>query len=329
MSLAVRHPPTAIPALAKACARERWLALACSLAVAASYVLIAGLDGALGVPRNDDWGYYRTAFDVLHQGWFAPDPFTRTMLVGQVLLAQPILAVFGTTILPLQVFGAVLAAVGLWACYLVVRHFLPIGWAAFSVACLALGPIYGALAPTFMSDGWSFALQSLALLAGVRALTMHRRPLAWLGLSLALAFAAFSVREYAVAAPVAVLGCFLLSRGLLRRRRGQGTDAARVRRERVGAVALGLAWLLCAGTLYVWRAQLDRSRCSAHHALDCPWPHRRPRRVHLRSPDRAGGAALLAMASHTVDVAPMGGAGDGPGARRAPRLHQLQPHPDR
>lgn len=256
MSLAVRHPPTAIPALAKACARERWLTLACSLAVAATYVLIAGLDGALGVPRNDDWGYYRTAFDVLHQGWFAPDPFTRTMLVGQVLLAQPILAVFGTTILPLQVFGAVLAAVGLWACYLVVRHFLPIGWAAFSVACLALGPIYGALAPTFMSDGWSFALQSLALLAGVRALTVNRRPLAWLALSLALAFAAFSVREYAVAAPVAVLGCFLLSRGLLRRRRGQGTDAVRVRRERVGAVALGLAWLLCAGTLYVWRAQL-------------------------------------------------------------------------
>ncbi|GAA2742189.1 hypothetical protein GCM10009868_11200 [Terrabacter aerolatus] len=257
MSLAVRHPPRAVPVLAKISARERRVAVACSLAVAATYVLIAGLDGALGVPRNDDWGYYRTAFDVLHQGWFAPDPFTRTMLVGQVLLAQPLLAVFGSAIVPLQIFGALFAAVGLWASYLVVRHFLPVGWAAFSVGCLALGPIYGSLAPTFMSDAPSFALQSLALLAGVTALSATRRPLAWLALSLAVAFAAFSVREYAVAVPVAVLGCFALSRGLLARHPGWGPDAARVRRERIGAAALGLVWLIGAGTLYVWRAQLS------------------------------------------------------------------------
>lgn len=257
MSLAVGHPPRAVPALARISARERRVAVVCAVAVAATYVLIAGLDGALGVPRNDDWGYYRTAFDVLHQGWFAPDPFTRTMLVGQILLAQPLLAVFGSAIVPLQLFGALFAAVGLWATYLVVRHFLPIGWAAFSVGCLALGPIYGSLAPTFMSDAPSFALQSLALLAGATALTTTRRPVAWLALSLTLAFAAFSVREYAVAVAVAVLCCFPLSRGLLRRHSGQLPDAARVRRERLGAVALGLAWLLGAGALYVWRAQLS------------------------------------------------------------------------
>lgn len=257
MSLAVRRPAREALVVASAPVRERWVALACSFAIAASYVLIAGLDGALGVPRNDDWGYYRTAFDVLHQGWFAPDPFTRTMLVGQILLAQPVLAVFGASIVPLQLFGAVFSAIGLWASYLVVRHFLEVRWAVFSVACLALGPIYGALGPTFMSDGPSFALQALALLVGLRALTARRRPLAWLALSLTLALAAFSVREYAVASAIAVLACFLPSRRLLQRHPAPGPEAARVRREQLGAVGLGLAWLLCAGTLYVWRAQLS------------------------------------------------------------------------
>ena len=105
------------------------------------YVLLAAWHGALGVARNDDWVYYRSAFRLAQDGSFSADPWADVMLVGHVVLAQPIVAVFGSSPAALQVMVSVLGAVGLTATYLMVRSFLPTGHAAFAIGCLAQGPV--------------------------------------------------------------------------------------------------------------------------------------------------------------------------------------------
>jgi len=99
---------------------------------------------------------------------------------------------------------SVLGAVGLTAAYLVVRSFLPRGHAAFAIGCLALGPVSGTLGVSYMTDVPAFALEALALLSGLRALRTRRFSFPWFVASLLIGVAAFSIREYAVAAPAAV-----------------------------------------------------------------------------------------------------------------------------
>ena len=221
---------------------ERWLAAIACLAVAGLHLAVAARFGALGVSRNDDWTYYRVAFASYADGGFSPDPFTSTMLVGLIALARPVMAVFGATMAPLQIMVAVIGALGLWAAWLLVRRFLSPGTAALAVAILALGPLWGTLSTTFMSDVPAFALQALALLCAGVALRRPDVRWGWLTAALALCLAALTIREYAVAATVAVVAVALLR--------------ARSRREMLGVLLVGLAWVACALTLLAWRAGL-------------------------------------------------------------------------
>lgn len=223
--------------------RERWLAFSLSMLVTALYVSLAVAHGALGASRNDDWTYYRIAFALHQQREFLPDPYTRTMLLGQIVAAQPVILVFGESISALQIFVALLGAVGLFAAYVFLRGFLSPAWATFSVATLAIGPIYGSLSVSFMSDVPAFALQALALLAGQRAVRARDHDVQWLTASLALSFIGFTVREYALVSAITVVVAYVLIRR---------TEPRRV----LSALALGVAWLVAAALLYYWRNHL-------------------------------------------------------------------------
>ncbi|HET8988461.1 MAG TPA: glycosyltransferase family 39 protein, partial [Humibacillus sp.] len=222
--------------------RERWVAAAACLVLAGLHLAIAARFGALGVSRNDDWTYYRVALATYADGGFSPDPFTSTMLVGLIALAQPVMAVFGASIAALQVMVALLGAVGLWAAWLLVRRFLDPGAAAVAVLTLALGPLWGTMSATFMSDVPAFAFQALALAAAGAALRTPDIRWGWFAASLVLCFAALTIREYAVAATVAVIAV-----GMLR---------ARGRQERLAVLLAGLAWVALAVALLAWRAGL-------------------------------------------------------------------------
>jgi hypothetical protein len=223
------------------------LAWCAALAVAGLYLVDAAAHGALGAARNDDWVYYRLAFSLASTGHLSFDPYSSTLLVGQVVAAQPVIAVFGAQIAPLQVAVALLSAVALAAAYFFFRHFLAVFWAAFCVALIAVGPIWGGLSVSFMSDVPAIALQVLCLCAAVPALRGPRLRWGWLALSLALALLAFSVREYSLAAAAAVLIAALLTHG--RRPTGRVTLLLAV----VGA---GVVWLLVAAALFLWRDTL-------------------------------------------------------------------------
>lgn len=223
---------------------EAGTALAIAAALATLYVIIAASRGALDASRNDDWVYLRTAFHFGQTGQFVADPWSMAMLIGLVLLAAPVVAIAGAHIAPLHGLVAVLAAIGLWAAYLVVRSVLPRAWSLFAVGCLALGPIYGAVATSFMTDVPAFCFQMLALLAGVYALRADRLSIGWFAVALLAGLVAFSIREYSVAATVAV-GLAALARAWWRSRR-----------LALLVAGLGAAWLVVAGALYLWRSSL-------------------------------------------------------------------------
>lgn len=208
------------------------------------YVVLAAWRGALGVARSDDWVYYREAFRFAREGSFSADPWAFTMLVGHLILAQPVIAIFGASFAALQLMVAVLGAFALTATYLVGRSYLTKGHAAFAVGCLALGPVYGTLSVSYMTDIPAFALEALVLLAGLHALRTNHLAFPWFVVSLLIGVAAFSIREYAIAAPAAV--------SIVALRRVGANDRLQMRRVAVSV----LFGLLVAAWMYVWRHSL-------------------------------------------------------------------------
>lgn len=227
--------------------RESALAALVAAFVAVAYLALAGARGALGAARNDDWTYYNIAFRLAATGRFRLDGWTQALFAGQAAMAVPVIEVFGSKIAPLQVAVAVFGGVGLWACYRTVRSILPARPALLGVACLALGPMYGLLSTSFMTDVPAFTLQMLTLLAGLRALPPGGNTMRWFAAAMTLGLLAFSVREYAVAAGLAVAVVVLAQ---------HRRENRRTLRRLIVATGLWVVFLLA---LYAWRNTLEHS----------------------------------------------------------------------
>ena len=100
-----------------------------------------------------------------------------------------------------------LAVIGIASSYVLARRVLPSPRAAFAVLVVILFPGFALLATTFMTDVPAYAAEMLCLAVGAVALSRapanHRRR--WLVASLVIGCWAFSIREFALAAPVAVV----------------------------------------------------------------------------------------------------------------------------
>ncbi|TWE12031.1 glycosyltransferase family 39 protein [Rudaeicoccus suwonensis] len=204
---------------------------------------IAGLRGALGIPRNDDWTYYVTTFRTARSGGlFAPDQWTTTFLLGQTTLARPVVAVVGDSRLALQLLVMVLAVVTLTAIGVTVRRFLSLGWTLAVIVLVAVGPIFGTLSASFMSDIPAMCFEALGLWALIHALRPMRISMRWWWLMLVFGLVGFTIREYAVAVPVTAVVCLLIQRG----------RKLRSRDVRLAVGATILVQIVAAG-LYVWR----------------------------------------------------------------------------
>lgn len=225
-------------------ARVDVLAVGLVSGLVAAYLVVSWAHGALGAGRNDDWTYYRSAWQFAADGYFNPDPYTMAMIVGQTLGAQPLVALAGADLVAYQVSVAALGGVGLYASYAVIRSFLPRGWALLAVGSLALGPIFGSISVTFMSDVPAFAFQALSLWAGVASFRAAGASRAgWLATSLAIGLLAFTVREYGIVAPVAVLAL-------------HAWNARSRPRTLAAVVGLGVVVVTLAAAVFVWRAGL-------------------------------------------------------------------------
>lgn len=184
-----------------------WLAVALLLAVGVLLpAIIALVLGSLNLPQNDDWAYRRVGLHFLQTGHLVFTGWSSMTLVGQIFWVWPFLKVFGGHGWSYGLSTSVLAALGTVSAYYVARRVLPRGLAFASVALLIAFPGFAQNTSTFMTDvpGFSASLACLAL--GVAA--FYRSGWRHWGLvlaSTAVGVFAFSIREFALAAPLAIL----------------------------------------------------------------------------------------------------------------------------
>ena len=176
---------------------------------AAIPLLIAQSSGALKIPRSDDWSYLTTLFRWVDGDGLNFNNWVSMTLVGQLVLAAPVAALARHSIGAVHVETALIGAVGLIALYYVGVRVLQRRSAALLVAItMTLSPLWVAMAPTFMSDIPSFALQMLMTAAGVKGLLTKSRRITWLVATVALGVAGCSIRQFAIVPLVAVLLAF-------------------------------------------------------------------------------------------------------------------------
>jgi Dolichyl-phosphate-mannose-protein mannosyltransferase len=193
---------------------------------------LAAAAGAIGIPTIDDWVYMRGASSLFNTG-SVDMPGHTAASVGQLLMVQPLLRMSGGDPWAFTAFGLVMTLIGILATYLLARRFVGTGSAAMVVLLVEAFPGFARVSASFMTDVPGYALGVLCLLLGTLWLEGGKR---WtLGACLGVGLLAVSVREFAIAAPVAVLLA-----GWARSRVGERVSLAGA----TGIFALGVACIL-------------------------------------------------------------------------------------
>jgi 4-amino-4-deoxy-L-arabinose transferase-like glycosyltransferase len=163
---------------------------------------LASAAGAIGIPTIDDWVYMRGASSLYSTGTIDMPGHTAAS-VGQLLMVQPLLWISGGEPWAFMAFGLIMTLIGIIATYLLARRFVGTGSAAMVVLMVEAFPGFARVSASFMTDIPAYALGVLCLVLGTNWLDGGRRwtLLACLGIGLL----GVSVREFAIAAPVAVL----------------------------------------------------------------------------------------------------------------------------
>jgi 4-amino-4-deoxy-L-arabinose transferase-like glycosyltransferase len=164
---------------------------------------MAAAAGTIGLPGNDDWIYMRAASSLFRTGNIDMPGHTAAS-VGQLALVQPLLWLSGGDPCAFTAFGLGMALLGLTSTYLLARRFVGAGSAILVVLLVEAFPGFARTTAGFMTDIPAYSLAVLSLLLGTRWLQGDGRRVTLVA-SLAVGLLAFSIREFAIAAPLAIL----------------------------------------------------------------------------------------------------------------------------
>ncbi len=211
------------------------------LGVVGAAWLLAAPAHAVAIARTDDWAFARVALTLHATGHVHLVGWAQMSLLGLVVWALPWLAVLGAHLWVLDLSASVLVAAGLLAAHRLARTVTGTGAALIAVGGVAAAPGFIRDAGSFMTDGPAFAVGTFALLAGVMAATAEGRR-RWLleAAFLGAGWWAFTIRELAIAAPLAVLAARWLGEPR--------------RRPVLTAQLVGLGG--ACGAFWLWRANL-------------------------------------------------------------------------
>lgn len=225
-----------------------WLVVAVLVVVGSLLpLLVAAHFDALVVPRGDGWSYALSAFHFADTGHLRSD-WALMNLVGQVVLAAPVILIFGHSVTALQVSVAVLGVIGLLAVFDLAASVLPRRHALFVALVVALGPMWAPLSVSFMTDVPAFAFGAVCLALGARALGRNELRVGLFVAALVVGFVGFTIRESVLAAVVAVCVVGLWS--------GRSYTATSQRVVKASIAALVLAIVAFA----IWRRALPDFR---------------------------------------------------------------------
>ncbi|MBU6280557.1 MAG: glycosyltransferase family 39 protein, partial [Actinomycetales bacterium] len=231
-------------------AAERAAVWTVALVIVAAITALTAVHGALGIPRNDDWSYLRVALDLAETGQVQLTGWVQMFFIGQAVLAQPVITLTAGSTAALQIFVAALAVASLVLAYDLARRILPPALAALAVLPLALGPMFGSLALSFMTDIPALFLTLITLSFGAATLNANgRRRSILLACAAASGVFAFTIREYGLLAWIAVALTVLWQIFTER-------TTPRSSRNVLPVILLFGSSLVAAALLWAWRSQL-------------------------------------------------------------------------
>ena len=201
--------------------------------------LVSLAAGSFSISQGDDWAYRRIAEHFAQTGHVVFNGWPSMPLIGQLVWSWPFLRVMGDHGLAFGTSTAVLAVIGVSGAYYVARQVLARSWAAGAVLLVVATPLFAWSTSTFMTDVPTFAAEMICLALGVAALSRHGWPrAAFLGGAIAVGLFGISIREFAIAAPIAVLFC------------ASASDSSR--RHRYWYLAAGVVVLIVCAFVFRW-----------------------------------------------------------------------------
>ena len=212
-------------------------------------VLVSVLACPLTIPRNDAFAYSKVAQTLADHGTIELVGYGRMSLIGHIVLAQPLFELINNREVAGNIFGIVMMSIAIVLSYALARRFLRRGLAIVVTLTLILVPGLANSTPTFMTEPTFLCLTVGTLLAGVLSFQSPRYARHWLVLSAVLGFASFTVREFGVVAPLAVIVALAFARRVSR------AFAASV------AGAVGIAYV----AFYEWHRHLSGLEATALH----------------------------------------------------------------
>lgn len=180
-------------------------------------VLLASHYGALDIPRSDAWSYLRTLFVWESGGGWDFNNWVSMTLVGQIMLAAPIVLIFGHSVMAVNVTFAAIGVAGLLVLWRLGESLgLTRGASAFVAITIAASPLWGPLAPTYMTDVPVFVFAVAALTVAQRAFRTASVSMPRLAAAIAIGFVGVSIRQYGA---IPLLAIFLTAALYLRAER--------------------------------------------------------------------------------------------------------------
>ena len=202
---------------------------------------------SIGLPQDDDWSFRHIATHFEQTGHLVFDGWNSMTLVGQIVVSWPALRLLGDHGWVFAGMGGLFGAVTVGAAYVVARHVLTRAGAWGAVLLLLLIPGFGWSTSTFMTDVPALAAELGCLALGLAALGRQGwARWAFLTGALAIGVIGFSIREFAFAAPIAVVLCAAAGDG---------------RRWRV-YVGIGFTVIAACGAIYIWSTKIPGNQPS-------------------------------------------------------------------
>ncbi|MEO8570824.1 MAG: glycosyltransferase family 39 protein [Chloroflexota bacterium] len=187
--------------------RHLWIVAGLIVLAVAAPAVVGVISGSILAAHNDDFAYRRAAIALYQTGHFQLTGWAVMTLVGLLVATQPLLWLAGGGPLAFAATTAVFGVIAIVASYSLARRVLSPGLAGFAVLLMELLPGFMLYTTAYMTEVPAIALEMACLAIGAAAL--QRSPAehrwAWLVASLTVGCYAFSIRDYALAAPIAVL----------------------------------------------------------------------------------------------------------------------------
>jgi hypothetical protein len=194
------------------------------------------------MPLNDDWQYAHFAKSFAENGRFAADVPVAPTVVGQSLIAWPVIKIFGFSHVALRTLTMVISVMMLFAVdYLLIAGGVAAGIRLIALCSIVANPLFLHLSTTFMTENYGYLIALLSACIWFRGRKTDST--SWYVASAAVAGASFWIRQFcALVFPALILAEWIAG----------GAKFQNVRTLLVKRSLPMLVWVLIVGLYFPW-----------------------------------------------------------------------------